>query len=86
LSEELSTNQKTISYNTAPKLKLEEGKPMTTTVTITHDGPSSHDVLVTPTGSTGLAHQARLHAGESLTSYVYGDGELHIQEISKEQE
>jgi hypothetical protein len=59
---------------------------MTTTVTITHEGPMSHDVLVTPTGSTSLTNQTRLHAGDSLTSYVYGDGQLHIKEVQKEEQ
>jgi hypothetical protein len=59
---------------------------MTTTVTITHDGPDHHDILVSPTGSTSLQNQTRLREGESLTSYVWGDGELHLKEIEKEQQ
>jgi hypothetical protein len=59
---------------------------MTTTVTIIHEGPDHHDVLVTPSGSTALSQPARLHQGESLTTYVYGDGKLSINEVEKEQQ
>jgi hypothetical protein len=59
---------------------------MTTTVTITHDGPDHHDVLVTPTGSTNLTQPARLHKGDSLTTYLWGNGNLSINEVEKEQQ
>ena len=53
---------------------------MTTTVTITHDGPDHNDVLVTPTGSTSLQEPTRLESGDSLTVYFWGDGSFHITE------
>lgn len=58
---------------------------MTTTVTIRHDGPPTHDVLVEVIAeSTGNVIQGHvLKDGENTTLYVYKQQSLKISEHDK---
>jgi hypothetical protein len=59
---------------------------MTTTVTIKHDGPRYHDVIVaTVTPATGgRTSERQLRPGEQVTLYVYDTQALAITEAPHE--
>lgn len=55
---------------------------MTTTVTIKHDGPAQHKVLVEIVHETnGLLQEVILNSGESFTTHLYGPQSVHINEL-----
>lgn len=55
---------------------------MTTTITIKHDGPVQHKVLVEVVHETnGLLQEVTLDMGESFTTYLYGPQSIHTNEL-----
>lgn len=55
---------------------------MTTTVTIRHEGPSAHKVLVEIVHETdGLLQEVIIDMGESFTTYLYGPQSIHVNEL-----
>lgn len=59
---------------------------MTTTVSIKHDGPDHHDVMVTaidPTTGDETGSKQRLANGETFTGVVYSNKGYIVKEVVK---
>jgi hypothetical protein len=58
---------------------------MTTTVTIKHEGPDHHDVLVTVVDlpTKAIRQEIRLKAGDTITNYIHTGQGLTVSEVSK---
>lgn len=57
---------------------------MTTTVTIKHEGPDHHDILIVSGGpNEEELTEARLKEGEKVKLYFWGANYLKIKEVNK---
>lgn len=57
---------------------------MTTTVTIKHEGPLEHRILVeiVRADGDGLIQETTLEMGESFTTFLYASQSVHINELT----
>lgn len=57
---------------------------MTTTMTIKHEGPLEHRILVeiVRADGDGLIQETTLEMGESFTAFLYASQSVHINELT----